>query len=136
MEKGSDKVSARLDEELKSETEGLVRANRETRAEEWHQLEPSGEDQPDVDLGADGPVIGGTPAGMDGRDVEGRAELAGYLGAEVYPAVREQLIGAAMDRYAPDRVVDELRRLPSGRVFHTVSEVWEALGGHVEHGRF
>lgn len=136
MDKGSDKVSPRLDDELKHETQGLVRANRQTRAEEWHQVEPSGEDEPAVGRAADGVLTGGTPAGMSGEDVEGRAELAGYLGAQAYPAVRAQLIQTAMDHQAPDRVVDELRRLPSGREFHTVNDVWEALGGHVEGQRF
>lgn len=136
MDKGSDKISARLDDELKEETEGMVRANRQTRAEEWHQLEPSGEDEPDVDRAPDGTLTGGTPAGMTPADVAGRSELAGYLGHDVYPAVREQLIGAALDHHAPDRIVDAVRRLPSGRQFHNVAEVWEELGGHVEHERF
>jgi len=136
MERGSDKHSPRLDEALQHETEGLVRSGRDTHAEEWKSAEPAGEDQPDVDRVPHGSYVGGTPAGMDPDDVEGRSELASYLGKDLYPAVREQLIGRAVDENAPARLVDVLRRLPSGRTFENVSEVWTTLGGHVEAERF
>lgn len=136
MDRGNDKHSPRVDEELKHETQGLQRGGHDVRAEEWRSPEPSGEDQPDADLVPNGTSSGGTPPGMSGDDVAGRAELASYLGKAAYPAVREQLIGAALDHQAPDRVVDLVRRLPSGRQFHTVNEVWSAVGGHVEQGRF
>ncbi len=73
---------------------------------------------------------------MAADDVEGRSELASYLGKDLYPTVREQLIGRAIDNNAPTRVVDRLRELPSGRRFATVGEVWTALGGSVEEQRF
>lgn len=136
MERGSDKHSARVDEALGHETEGLVRSGRDTHVEEWKSAEPSGEDEPDVDVAPNGTLTGGTPAGMNADDVIGRAELAGYLGKEIYPAVREQLIDAVMDRNAPDRVVDLVKRLPSGRAFANVNEVWLALGGSVEQQRY
>lgn len=132
----SDKTGALHDEQLKTESEGMLRANRQTRAEEWHQVEPSSEDQPDVDRSPDGTLTGGTPEGMSPDDIELRAELATYLGREIYPAVREQLIGVAMDQHAPDRVVEQVKRLPSGREFVNVNDVWKALGGHVEQERF
>ncbi len=135
MERGSDKHSPLRDDTLKHETDGVVHAGRSTHAEEWKQAEPSGEDQPDADLSPDATLVGGTPAGMSPDDVEGRTELASYLGREVYPAVREQLIGAAIDRHAPDRVVDLVRELPSGRAFTNINDVWTALGGHVESHR-
>lgn len=136
MERGSDKHGPLRDEALKSETEGLERAGRPTRAEEWRSPEPAGEDQPDVDRNPDGTLVGGTPPGMSQGDVEGRAELASYLGKEIWPAVGQQLLDLAVERNAPDRVVQQLRRLPAGRVYATVSEVWEALGGGVETERF
>jgi hypothetical protein len=136
VERGSDKHSPWRDDELKHETEGLTRANHGTHAEEWKDPEPSGEDQPDSDLAPDGTLHGGTPAGMTADDVEGRAEIASYLGKDAYPMVREQIINLAMDRQAPDRVVDLVRRLPSGREFHNVNEVWAAVGGHVESERY
>lgn len=135
MQRGSDKHSRRVDEALRRETESIVRTGREGR-EEWKAAEPSGEDEPDVDLVPNATLVGGTPEGMDPDDVEGRSELARYLGKDLYPAVREQLIGRAIDENAPAQVVDRLRQLPSGRIFATVSEVWTTLGGHVEDQRF
>ena len=136
MERGSDKHSPMRDDQLKHETEGLVRGGHGTHAEEWRDPEPSGEDQPDADLAPDGTLTGGTPAGMDPDDVEGRAELASYLGREVYPAVRTQILEVVRERQAPERVIDLVRRLPAGRQFHNVNEVWAAVGGHVETDRF
>lgn len=135
MDRGSDKHSPLKDEALKHETEGMVRAGRDTHAEEWKSAEPSGEDQPDSDLAPDATLTGGTPDGMSPDDVAGRAEVASYLGKEIYPAVREQLIGAAMDRNAPDRVVGLIKQLPSGREFQNINDVWITLGGGVEQHR-
>jgi hypothetical protein len=136
MERGSDKHGFLKDDELAKETEGLTRAGRSTHAEEWKDPEPPGEDQPDVDLAPDTTLTGGVPPGMTPEDVEGRAELASYIGKEAYPAVRAQLIDLVMERHAPDRVVELVKRLPSDREFHNVNEVWAAIGGHVESERF
>jgi Protein of unknown function (DUF2795) len=136
VERGSDKVSPREDEQRKHETEGLVRSGHSTHAEEWKDPEPVGEDQPDADLAPDGTLHGGIPAGMTADDVEGRAELASYIGREAYPMVREQVINLVIDNKAPDRVVSLVRRLPAGREFHNANEVWSALGGNVETDRF
>ena len=136
MDRGSDKHGPRRDEQMKHETEGLVRGRRSTHAEEWKDPEPSGEDQPETDRAPDATLHGGTPPGMTGDDVEGRAELASYLGKDCYPMVREQVLNLAMDRNAPQRVIDLVRRLPSGREFHNVKEIWAAVGGGVEADRF
>jgi hypothetical protein len=40
MERGSNKHGPRLDDELKHETEGLVRSGHPTHAEEWKEPEP------------------------------------------------------------------------------------------------
>jgi hypothetical protein len=136
VERGSDKHSPLRDDRLKHETEGLVRGGHGTHAEEWKDAEPSGEDQPDSDLDPAGTLHGGTPAGMEPDDVEGRAEVASFIGKDCYPMVREQVIDLVMDRNAPTRVVDLVRRLPSGREFHNVNEIWEAVGGSTEQQRF
>lgn len=136
MDRGSDKVSPRRDDELKHQTEGLVRSGHSTHAEEWKDPEPAGEDQPDADLAPDGTLHGGTPAGMTAEDVDGRAEIASYVGKDAYPMVRAQIIDLVMDRHAPDRVVDLVKRLPSDREFHNINEVWTAVGGSVESERF
>lgn len=135
MERGSDKHSPMVDEQLKHETEGLVRSGRSTHAEEWKDPEPSGEDQPEADRAPDATLHGGIPAGMSAADVEGRAELAGFLG-NAYPMVRAQILDLVIEREAPARIVDLVRDLPSDREYHNVTEVWQALGGQVETQRF
>ncbi len=136
MERGSDKHSARMDEALEGEVAGMMRANRETRGEQWNTAEPSGEDQPDVDLAPDGTLAGGVPDGMTERDVEERAEIASYLGKEVWPAGSQALLAKAQEMGAPDSVLDQLRRLPDSAVFDNVQDVWQALQGGTEAHRF
>lgn len=135
MERGSDKHSARMDDALGAEVEGLVRTGHDNRAD-WNSPEPSGEDQPDVDLMPNGTLAGGVPEGMTEEDVERRSELARYLG-RIWPATTEQLIGVAVDNEAPDEVADALRSLPPGHSFANLQEVWVAAnGGGVESQRF
>ena len=136
MDRGSDKHSPLRDDELKHETDGLIRSGRATHAQEWKDPEPSGEDQPDADRAPDGTLHGGVPNGMSEEDVEGRAEVASYIGKDSYPMVREQILELVMDRQAPTRVIDLVRKLPSGREFHNVNEVWTAVGGATESERF
>jgi uncharacterized protein DUF2795 len=136
VDRGSDKHGPMRDEQLKHETDGLVRGGHSTHAEEWKDPEPVGEDQPDSDRNPAGTLQGGTPLGTTPDDIDGRAEIAAYLGKDCYPMVREQVINLAIDRRAPDRVVDLARRLPSGREFHNVNEIWAAVGGGVETDRF
>ena len=135
MERGSDKVSPREDDALKHDTEGLVRGGHATHAEEWKGSEPSGEDQPDVDLDPEGALVGGAPDGMTAEDAERRSELAAHLGRAAFPAVREQLLEHVIDDHAPDSIIEQVRRLPAGREFANVGEVWTALGGHSEEHR-
>jgi hypothetical protein len=132
MERGSDKHSARMDDALESEVHGLVTAGRDTRAEQWHSAEPSGEDQPEVDRMPDGALTGGVPDGMTEADVEQRSEIAAYLGKEVWPAGSATLVDKARELGAPDAVLDQLRRLPQSAVFDNVQDVWQALQGGTE----
>jgi hypothetical protein len=85
---------------------------------------------------SDDPTTAGTPTGMSEGDVEGRAELASYLGKEVWPASAETLQAKAREGNAPDRIQGQLQSLPSDRQFETVSQVWQALHGGVEQQRF
>jgi hypothetical protein len=136
IERGSDKHGPMRDDALASEVEGLVRGGHSTRAEEWKEAEPSAEDQPDTDLDPEGTLTGGTPAGVDSGDIEGRSEMAQYLGKEVWPARRDTLLAVARDRQATDRVLGELERLPADQEFQNVADVWQALGGGREQERF
>jgi hypothetical protein len=135
MERGSDKHSARMDEALEAEVSGLIRSGHDSR-EDWNSPEPSGEDQPDVDLVPNGTLSGGVPDGMTEQDVERRSELAGFLG-RVWPATGAQLVEIAAGNDAPDSVLATLRALPAGRVFDNLQDVWSTVsGGHVESHRF
>lgn len=136
MQRGSDKHGPLRDEQMEHEVQGLEKGEKSSHAEAWKDPEPSGEDQPDVDMVPDGTLSGGTPAGMSDADVEGRSNLAGYLGKSVYPAERDDLLRVAEDNNAPDAVLGELRALPEGTRFANVNEVWEALGRSTESQRF
>ncbi len=78
----------------------------------------------------------GTPAGTSPADVDRRAALAEALGKEVWPADRDALVAKAQEGNAPDRVLSDLRRLPSGQQFENVQDVARALGIGTEQQRF
>jgi hypothetical protein len=122
------KHSPRLDDELEHEMQGMLKAERSTRAEEWRDTEPSAEGEPDVDFAPESTLVGGTPVGMDADAVVARAELARWLDRADFPSTGPQLVEAALDHRAPDAVVDELRRLPEGESFARVGDVVRALG--------
>jgi hypothetical protein len=124
----STKHSARIDDELEHETQGMMRAERATRAEEWREVEPPAEGDPDIDSDPAGTLVGGTPVGMDRDAVVARAELARWLDRADYPASGPQLVEAAQEHQAPDAVVGELRRLPEGETFERIGDVVRALG--------
>jgi hypothetical protein len=136
MERGSDKHSARMDDALEAEVRGMMTAGRETRGEDWNSAEPSGEDQPDVDLAPGGTLVGGVPDGMTESDVAERSELASYLGKECWPADALALLEKAAGLNAPEAVLNRLRTLPQGREFENLQDVWTALQGGVEAHRF
>lgn len=114
MESGSNKHSARLDDEM---------------AEESRSAESSGKDQP---AGTFATGLDGSSAGLSPTEVEARSTLAKWLVPGHFPATREQLIEAATGAGAPDEVIDAARRLPSGREFGNVGDAWQALGGREE----
>ncbi len=78
----------------------------------------------------------GTPEGLSERDLEQRAELAGALGKEVWPATGSRLRELAAENAASDVVLGRLSQLPAYQSFTNVSEVWTALTGHQEQHRF
>jgi hypothetical protein len=134
MERGSDKHGPHVDEQLAHEVEGLVRSGHSTHAEEWADPEPSGDDQPDVDVFPAGELVGGVPEGLTAEEVALRSEIASFLRRSDFPAGRDQLLEKAVERYAPPRVLEELRRVPAGRTVANIGELWLALGhGHEEH---
>jgi len=136
MERGSNKHGPHVDDELKHEVEGLVRGAHATHAEEWADPEPPGDDQPDVDVFPAGELVGGVPEGLTPEEVALRSEVAAALRRSDFPATRDELLGKAVERYAPPRVLDELRRLPADHPFATIGEMWVAAGHGREEQRF
>jgi len=124
----STKHSARVDEELEHEIQGMVRSGHATRAEEWRDPEPVAEGEPDIDAVPNGTSVGGTPAGTDADAVESRAELARWLDRADFPSTGPQLVEAALDHRAPDAVVAQLQRLPDGKSYERIGDVVRALG--------
>ena len=124
----STKHSARLDDELQHEVEGMVRSGRSTHAQEWADPEPVAEGDPDVDVSPADTLVGGTPNGMDPDAVVARAELARWLDRADYPNTGPGLVEAARDHRAPDAVVAELAKLPDGETYERIGDVVRALG--------
>ena len=136
MERGNTKHGARLDEQLKHETDSLTHgAPVESRVEEWREAEPAGEDQPIPDARLVGGRDPGVGNGLSPDEVEARAELARHLRPSAFPANRTVLMSVAREEQAPEAVLDALRQLPDGREYENMQAVWTALGGHVEDHR-
>ena len=130
----SNKHNPRLDEELEHEVQGMLKAERATRAAEWREVEPVAEGEPDIDADPAGTLVGGTPVGMTEDAVVARAELARWLTRAPFPGDREDLVEAARDNRAPEAVVAELERLPDGETFERIGDVARALGYPTETG--
>jgi len=97
MQRGSDRLSVHRDDEMKHELQGLLRSGHPTRTEEWHDPEPSADDDPEV---ANGPVTPGRdPSSLDTV----RLELARALGRGDFPAGPRELMRALERRHAPTR---------------------------------
>jgi hypothetical protein len=124
----STKHNPRLDEELEHEIQGMLKAERATRAHEWREVEPVAEGEPDLSADPEGTLVGGVPVGMTQDAVVARAELARWLDRADFPADGPALVEAALDHRATDAVVDELRRLPEGETFERIGDVVRALG--------
>lgn len=126
-QRDSSKHSPRLDDELKKEIGSLTHgAPVESRREEWREQEGAadGEREPSSRT-ADPSTLG--------PDAEAaRAELSRHLRLSVFPGDREALLAEAERNDAPEPVLAALRLLPEG-TFETVYDIWEALGGTVEH---
>ena len=124
----STKHSPRVDEELEHEVQGMLKAERATRAEEWREVEPQAEGDPDIASDPQGTLVGGVPVGMTEDAVVARAELARRRDRADFPSDGSALVEAALDHRAPDAVVDELRRLPEGETYERIGDVVRALG--------
>jgi hypothetical protein len=132
LERGSDKHSPRVDEELDHETRSLQQgAPVESRVEEHREQEGPGEDQPTPDARLTGGRA--TAASLDLDDAETRADIARFLTPSTFPADRDRLLADAEGNQAPATVLERLQALPTGRTYENIQDVWSALGGTVEH---
>ena len=131
----TDKHGRLLDEELEHETRGLVQGGHSTRAEEWRDPQPAGEDQPTGDR-IYPESRRGNPEGMTQTDVDERSDIARSLGTSAFPGTRDELVAIAADNEATDHVLSLLRSLPADQTFENVQDVATALGLHVETHRF
>jgi len=130
LERGSDKHSPRVDEELDHETRSLQQgAPIESRVEEFREQEGPGEDQPTPE-----PRLSEDQTGsLDLDDAEARFDIARYLDPSAFPADREGLVANAEANNAPEAVLERLQALPAGRTYEAMPDIWAALGGTVEH---
>ncbi|GAA3850395.1 hypothetical protein GCM10022403_097450 [Streptomyces coacervatus] len=123
MQRGSDRLSVHRDEEMKHELQGLLRSGHPTRTEEWHDPEPTAEDDPEV---AGGPI---TPGRSRASLAAIRTELARHLSRHAFPAGPRELARALRRAYAPDALIDPVERLPRAARYTTAQELAEALVG-------
>ncbi|MEV0169936.1 DUF2795 domain-containing protein [Streptomyces sp. NPDC050803] len=121
MQRGSDRLSVHRDDEMKHELQGLLRSGHSTRTEEWHDPEPTAEDDPQV---AGGPVA---PGAGTATLAQVRLELARFLSRSQFPARPRELAGTLRRAYAPDALVEALERQPRSARYATVQELAEAL---------
>ncbi|GAA0652909.1 hypothetical protein GCM10009535_34130 [Streptomyces thermocarboxydovorans] len=126
MQRGSDRLSVHRDDEMKHELQGLLRSGHPTRTEEWHDPEPSADDDPEV---AFGPVTPGrAPTSLEAV----RLELARFLSRGAFPAGPRELMRALDRRHAPDALVEALERLPRHARYANLQELAEALTRETE----
>ncbi|MFJ9905927.1 DUF2795 domain-containing protein [Streptomyces sp. NPDC101152] len=126
MQRGSDRLSVHRDEEMKHELQGLLRSGHPTRTEEWHDPEPTADDDPEV---AGGPVA---PGRSTASLATVRTELARHLNRHTFPAGPRELTTALRRAYAPDALTEAVEHLPRSSRYTTLQHLAEAL---VEAGR-
>ena len=117
MERDTGERNPRIDDQKKREAEAAERSSGiESRAQPGRLME----DAPERPL--------------DGVDaVDARSTLAKSLDPSIFPADRAALLDNASSNYAYEGIIRALKELPEDRKFSNVQEVWEALGGPVEH---
>ncbi|WP_239380319.1 DUF2795 domain-containing protein [Frankia sp. CIT1] len=129
MQRGSTKHGPVKDDSLAHEVDGIVRAGRDTRTEEWRSAEPPGEDQPQVAVipetsGADQGAAANTAAAA-----QARTDLARWFDRHDFPARAAQLAHGLRGRNAPEQLVELLRTLPKRQQYNSVGDLWRALHG-------
>jgi hypothetical protein len=127
MDRGSNKHSPRVDDEMAQEVRGIVQGTAGARVEEFREAEPSGEDQPEVSVVPNDDAGLGEPAGVGSAAGEELSRFGSYIG-RAFPGDRAAIEKSARDLQAPDDVLDLISQLPPGTEYRNTAEVWHALG--------
>ena len=128
MERGNSKHGPRVDDQMSQEVGSTVGNTAGSRAEEWRDPEPAGEDQPAATRAPTNDTRSGAPRGMTSVEVEERSRLGRYISLSALPGDRLALRSSAEENEAPDDILAALDQLPADTEFQTVSQVWAALG--------
>ncbi|WP_131765041.1 DUF2795 domain-containing protein [Candidatus Protofrankia californiensis] len=129
IQRGSTKHGPAKDDNLAQEVDGIVRARRDTRTEEWRSAEPPGEDQPQVSVipersGSERATSTNTSAA-----VEARSELARWFDRHDFPARAARLAYVLRNRNAPEQLIEALTARPKREQYDSFGDLWRALHG-------
>jgi hypothetical protein len=126
----SRKHTPRVDDALSRQAEGhLQGAPAGGRAEEWRESETPANGEPEVSQipRDDTQSRSDVPLNLSPYEIEQRSRMSRYLNRTTFPADRRELIRAAQAADAPDDVIEELRKLPSGETFENATRTWAVL---------
>lgn len=123
MQRGSDRLSAHRDDEMKHELKDLLRSGHPTRTEEWQSPEPAAEDDPQLWRGPVVPGDGGPAPSLESV----RLELARFLGRGSFPAGPGELSGTLRRHHAPDDLVDAVHELSRQERYANLQELAVAV---------
>jgi len=123
---------ARQDDALKREVHSELQAKRATRAEEWLEPEPPGEDEPEATWAPTGRP-GATPPNEDWETIELRSALAAHLERAAFPADRQKLLNTLTSHQAEQGLLDLVSTVPAEVRFASFGELTRVLGLPVEH---
>ncbi|MDY0812700.1 DUF2795 domain-containing protein [Kitasatospora purpeofusca] len=112
MQRGSNPIGPRQDDQRKHELQGYLKSGQSTHAEDFHDPEPPADDDP-----AAGSAHGSL-----------QTEIARHLGRAAFPTDTAGLLSALEEAHAPGELVDNLRRLPQDGRYKTAADVSRALG--------
>jgi hypothetical protein len=131
MERGSNPVSRRKDDEMKHELQGYLRSGQHTHIEEAVDPEPEADD--DIQLTTSGPV---PPPGPErersfeqAEEQELHRDMARHLDRTVFPADRQGLVRALEERQAPEPLVRVAQDLPEEGTYHNAFDIVTAMRG-------
>ena len=119
-------TSARADEQLKHEVEGIIKASPvESRTEAKRQQAPGG-DQPDMAPGRRPETAEVEADGLSIDDRHQRADFAGWFRPNGFPATGAEAVAMAEESVAPDWVTEFVSRLDPDERFDNVGQLWDA----------